>query len=105
MQKAFPAHAAKKKSMWKVLEDNDPSGYKSGPGKAAKEEVCIITNDLPKRSPDLNVLDYCLWAEINKRMRAQEKFFPRIRKRRPRSSKFAFVAQPLAFLRASCVRR
>ena len=28
--------------------------------------------DLPRRSPDLNVLDYCLWHEINVRMRAQE---------------------------------
>ena len=74
--------AKKKKSTWKVLEDNDPSGYKSGPGKAAKEEVCIITNDLPKRSPDPNVLDYCLWAEINTRMRAQEKAFPKNKKER-----------------------
>ena len=40
----------------------------------------IMTNDLPKRSPDLNVLDYCLWAEINTRMRVQEKAFPKSKK-------------------------
>ena len=80
MRRAFPAHAAKKRAVWKVLEDNDPSGYKSGKAKTAKSEVRIMTNDLPKRSPDLNVLDYCLWAEINTRMRAQEKAFPKSKK-------------------------
>ena len=28
---------------------------------------------IPKRSPDLNVMDYFIWAEIEKRMRAQER--------------------------------
>ena len=28
---------------------------------------------IPKRSPDLNVMDYFIWAEIQKRMRAQER--------------------------------
>ena len=59
-----------------VLEDNDPTGYKSSQGKAAKRESNIITDDLPKRSPDLNVLDYSLWHAINVRMRAQEASFP-----------------------------
>ena len=36
----------------------------------------IVTDDLPKRSPDLNVLDYSLWRAINVRMRAQEASFP-----------------------------
>ena len=80
MKKAFPEHAAKKRAFWKVLEANDPTGYKSGLAKEAKAEVRIITNDLPKRSPDLNVLDYSLWAEINTRMRAQEKMFPKSKK-------------------------
>ena len=55
-----------------VVEDNDPTGYKSSQGKAAKRESNIVTDDLPKRSPDLNVLDYSLWHAINVRMRAQE---------------------------------
>ena len=28
---------------------------------------------LPKRSPDLDVLDYAVWADVNRRMRKQEK--------------------------------
>ena len=80
MKKAFPEHAAKKRAFWKVLEANDPTGYKSGLAKEAKAEVRIITNDLPKRSPDLNVLDYSLWTEINTRMRALEKMFPKSKK-------------------------
>ena len=28
---------------------------------------------LPKHSPDLNALDYRIWADINRRMRLQEK--------------------------------
>ena len=28
---------------------------------------------IPKRSPDLNVLDYAIWSEVERRMRAQEK--------------------------------
>ena len=58
-----------------IIEDNDPTGYKSKSGLAAKAECNIIPDDLPKRSPDLNVLDYCLWHEVNKRMRAQERKF------------------------------
>ncbi len=59
-----------------VLEDNAPSGYKSGAGMKAKSEAGITTLDLPKRSPDLNVLDYSLWSQINTRMRAQEREWP-----------------------------
>ena len=29
LRRAFPAHAAKRNGRWTVLEDNDPSGYKS----------------------------------------------------------------------------
>ena len=31
---------------------------------------------IPKRSPDLNVLDYAVWSNINKRMRQQEAKWP-----------------------------
>lgn len=27
---------------------------------------------IPKRSPDLNVMDYAIWAEVEKRLRKQE---------------------------------
>ena len=71
LQKAYPS----KRRFW-VLEDNDPSGFKSSKGMKAKEEAKIDSFDIPKRSPDLNVCDYALWKEVNKRMRLQEKSWP-----------------------------
>jgi len=62
---------------WRVLEDNDPSGYKSSKGMTAKASAGITTLDLPKRSPDLNPLDFSLWAEVNKRMRQTEAKWPK----------------------------
>ena len=59
-----------------VLEDNDPSGFKSKRGKAAKAASKISTFDIPKRSPCLNVCDYFLWSSVNRRMRAQERTWP-----------------------------
>ena len=75
LRKAFPHHSPTSK--WCVLEDNDPSGYKSSKGLATKKEANIVTDDLPKRSPDLNVLDYSLWKTIDMRMRIQERDFPK----------------------------
>ena len=59
-----------------VLEDNDPTGYQSGAAVAVKELQKIDTYPIPKRSPDLNVMDYFVWSEIEKRMRQQERDFP-----------------------------
>ena len=56
-----------------MLEDNDPAGYKSSRATAAKVDLGIATLDLPKRSADLNVLDYSLWHDINRHMREQER--------------------------------
>lgn len=75
LKRAFPDHSPD--STWCVLEDNDPSGYKSNKGIAAKKEAGIVTDDLPKRSPDFNVLDYSLWKAISTRMRIQERAFPK----------------------------
>ena len=63
-----------------IIEDNDPTGYKSRAGQEAKKSANIVVDSLPKRSPDLNVLDYSLWSEINRRMRAQERTFRKNRK-------------------------
>ena len=41
-----------------------------------KEEEKMKVFEIPKRSPCLNVCDYFLWAEINRRMRAKEQKFP-----------------------------
>jgi hypothetical protein len=56
-----------------VLEDNDPTGFKSKKGKEAKSESGINVFAIPKRSPDLNVCDYALWQEVSRCMREQEK--------------------------------
>ena len=63
-----------------VLEDNDPSGFKSKLGQEAKNEAKISTLDIPKRSPCLNVCDYFLWSNVNRRMREQEGSWPASRK-------------------------
>lgn len=84
LKKAYPG--SKK---FEVLEDNDPAGYKSHAAQAKKKEVGIEVMELPPRSPDLNVLDYCLWAEISRRLRNQEAAFPANKK----ESKEQFLAR------------
>lgn len=71
LQDAFPG-----RSSYRILEDNDPTGFKSKVGIAAKKEAKIEVFAIPKHNPQLNVCDYFLWAEINKRMRAKEKSWP-----------------------------
>ena len=80
LRRSFPEHAARRNAKWCVLEDNDPAGYKSAGGKAAKKEANIVSMDLPPRSPDMNVLDYSLWSAINSAMRLQERSFRKNKK-------------------------
>ena len=54
------------------MEDNDPRGYKSGAARAAKEENGIRAVAFPRYSPDLNPLDFCVWAAIEARMAQNE---------------------------------
>jgi hypothetical protein len=68
LKKAYPT-----KRSYNLLEDNDPTGYKSKKGVASKEEMHIKLFAIPKRSPDLSICDYALWKEVNKRMRNSEK--------------------------------
>lgn len=75
MAKALHKHYPKAKS-FVLLEDNDPSGNLSSKGVKAKAAAKIKVFEIPKRSPELNVLDYAIWSEIEKRMRAQERKFP-----------------------------
>ena len=56
-----------------VLEDNDPTGNRSKKGLQAKQEAKLEVFRIPKRSPDLNVMDYAVWSEVERRMRVQEK--------------------------------
>lgn len=71
MKKGHPTHKGK----WVILEDNDPTGYKSSLGERAKTDAGIEAMELPKRSPDFNVLDYHIWHAVNTRMRKQEASF------------------------------
>ena len=64
------------KSKFLILEDNDPTGYKSKLAQDTKKELGVTVLELPKRSPDLNPLDYAFWSEVNGRLRSQEAEFP-----------------------------
>ena len=55
------------RASWRVLEDNDPSGYKSSKGLAAKAYAGI-----PWTCPS----DRHLWAEVNHKMRRMESKLP-----------------------------
>lgn len=70
------AKAAPQKRKHVVLEDNDPSGYKSKLAVDAKAALKMTILELPRRSPDLNPLDYGFWSEVSRRMRKQEQRFP-----------------------------
>ena len=58
-----------------VLEDNDPTGYKCQMAKDAKKALGVSVLEIPKRSPDLNPLDYSFWSEVNACLRRQEAKF------------------------------
>lgn len=59
-----------------ILEDNDPTGFRSKIGIEAKAAAKIDVLRIPPRSPDLNVCDYALWREVTKRMREAERTWP-----------------------------
>ena len=63
-------YAGKRK--FTILEDNDPTGNMSRKGLAAKAAMKLAVFTIPKRSPDLNVLDYAIWGEVERRLRIQE---------------------------------
>ena len=86
--KAALIQAWPKKNSHLVLEDNDPTGFKSGKGEEAKVAAKINVLELPRRSPDLNVLDYAIWKAVSTNMRRQERSFPS-RKRETRNEYIA----------------
>ena len=61
---------------WTALEDNDPTGFWPKAGLAAKKAARIRTLEIPKRSPALDLRDYALWTEVNRRMRLQGQKMP-----------------------------
>ena len=88
-----------------ILEDNDPTGFKSKRGVAAKRAARLDVLEIPRRSPDLSVMDYAIWSEINRRMRRQERKWAASK----RETRAQFAARlrrtakklPAAFIRAS----
>ena len=56
-----------------ILEDNDPTGNFSKKGVAAKAAANMEVLKIPKRSPDLNVLDYAVWSNVERLLRKQER--------------------------------
>ena len=68
LRRAYP-----RKRQYLLLEDNDPTGYKSKAAERAKVAMKIKVFQIPKRSPDLSVMDYAIWKPINRAMRTQEK--------------------------------
>ena len=59
------------KGRYVVLEDNDPTGFKSGKAVAEKAAAHIETLQFPRYSPDLNPCDFSLWEEVETRMASQ----------------------------------
>ena len=92
------------KRVFHVLEDNDPAGFKSSKAESAKAAARIKPFCIPKRSPDLNVCDYALWAAINRKMRRQERTFPRSKKE-TRAAYIERLRRAAQGLRASFVDR
>jgi len=69
--KALKKHCGNKRK-FTTIEDNDPSGYKSSAGKAAKKALKIVPLPWPRYSPDLNPLDFAIWAEVERRFAKQK---------------------------------
>ena len=74
------------------LEDNGPGGYQARQAQTTKQKLHIELFAIPSRNPDLNVMDYYVWAEAERRLRAEERawdedyrespddFIPRLRR-------------------------
>ena len=71
IMKALKKERGQKRS-YTVLEDNDPSGYKSSKAVAAKRALRIKPLLWPRYSPDLHPLDYSIWEKIHKRVLAKK---------------------------------
>lgn len=68
LKKRYPT-----KTRFTILEDNDPTGNLSKKAIAAKAAAKLDVLEIPKRSPDLNVLDYSIWSTVERLLRKQER--------------------------------
>ena len=62
-----------RKRTWRVLEDNDPGGYQTRRAQKAKADLNVHHFHIPSRSPDLNVMDFYVWSEVERRLRMEER--------------------------------
>ena len=110
LKKAYPGHRK-----YLIQEDNDPAGFKCNKGIAAKDEAGINTLAVPKHSPDLNLCDYALWHEVNRRMRlceqtwaddkveTRQQYLKRLRRTALRLPK-DFISKSTANMKTRCQR-
>jgi hypothetical protein len=66
VRRALVAHSGPKEK-YRILEDNDPAGYKSKKGEASKATLGIVPIEYPRHSPDLNPLDFYVWNEVERK--------------------------------------
>jgi hypothetical protein len=71
MGKALKKRFGEKRS-FTLVEDGDRKGNQSNKGKNAKKKAKIHALTLPPRTPSLMPLDYSIWKEVLKRMKACE---------------------------------
>jgi hypothetical protein len=104
-----------KKRSYLMLEDNDPTGFKSTVGEKAKKRAKIRVFPIPKRSPDLSVMDYAIWKQVTRNMRRQEKRFSKSKKetraqfaarleRTARNLPIQFINKAIGNMRVRCQR-
>ena len=67
LKRAYPRTAK-----FTLLEDNDPTGYKSTIAIKMKKKLGMHPIEFPPYSPDLNPLDFSIWAAIAARMDAKQ---------------------------------
>jgi len=70
IKRALAKHRPRKRT-WLIMEDNDPTGFKSNAAKHAKAENGMRTLNQPAYSPDLNPLDFSIWEQISKKALAK----------------------------------
>ena len=68
LEKEYPG-----RKRWRLIEDNDPSGLQCKKAVLAKRRLGFLPLFLPKRSPDLSLMDYAVWDNIVGKLRSQEK--------------------------------
>ena len=71
IMKALKKERGEKRS-YTVLEDNDPTGYKSSKAVAAKRALRIKPVPWPRYSPDLHPLDFSIWEKVLDRVLAKK---------------------------------